>query len=154
MEPTMEAELEHGARETSAPPASPRRNEVIPAPAVESRVEEIRDRCAFVSLEREWNALAAETDDQVFYRHEFLRVWIDNFAPTDQLRVLVLRDQVGRLEAALPLVARRGRMYGVPIRELSSASNAHSCRFDLLARDAATAGPAFFAHLAGDRSWD
>jgi CelD/BcsL family acetyltransferase involved in cellulose biosynthesis len=150
----MEAELERGANERSTPAARVARNEVVRAPALESRVEEIRDRCGFVALEREWNALAAETDDQIFYRHEFVRVWIDNFAPTRPLRVLVLRDGTGRLEAALPLVARRGRMCGVPVRELSSASNAHSCRFDLLARDRHAAGAAFFAHLAKDPSWD
>jgi CelD/BcsL family acetyltransferase involved in cellulose biosynthesis len=147
-----------GPGRSSAAPAAPAgqvaRNEVAVGPARISQVEEIRDRTAFVALEREWNALVAETDDQIFYRHEFFRVWIDNFARWGQLRALVIRDRAGRLEAALPLVARATRMYGVPIRELSSAANAHSCRFDLLARDPRAAASAFVAHLAADRSWD
>ena len=42
---------------------------------------EIRDRAAFAALEAEWNALDARTADEPFYRHEFIRIWIDNFAP-------------------------------------------------------------------------
>ncbi len=118
------------------------------------RVEEINDRAAFVSLEREWNALVADTDDQVFYRHEFFRVWIDNFAPESRLRVLVLRGEGGRLEAALPLCERRASWYGIPVRELCATANLHSCRFDLIARDRANAAEAFMDHLVAQRGWD
>ena len=100
-----------------------------------ARVEEINDRAQFVALERAWNALVAETDDQIFYRHEFFRVWVDNFAPDRRLRILVLRGEGGRLEAALPLYERRGSWYGLPVRELCATANLHSCRFDLIARD-------------------
>ncbi|HYX92202.1 MAG TPA: GNAT family N-acetyltransferase [Myxococcaceae bacterium] len=143
-----------GAEASAAAGTRAARNEVVQVQTLDGRVEEIRDRAAFVALEREWNALVAESDDQIFYRHEFLRVWIDNFAPRAQLRALVIRGRGGRLEAALPLLARPARMYGVPVRELSSAANPHSCRFDLLARDPPAAASAFLAHLAQDRSWD
>ena len=82
------------------------------------RVEEIGDRASFVALEREWNGLVAETDDQIFYRHEFIRVWIDNFASTARLRVLTARGEDGRLEAVLPLIERRASWYGLPGRML------------------------------------
>ena len=38
-------------------------------------------------LNRLFGVLVKETDDQIFYRHEFIRIWIDNFAPTSKLRV-------------------------------------------------------------------
>ncbi|MBX5483738.1 MAG: GNAT family N-acetyltransferase [Myxococcaceae bacterium] len=123
---------------------------VVAAP----RVVEVEGRAAFVALEAEWNALVRETDDQIFYRHEFIRVWVDNFAPTARLRVLTLRAQDGTLQAVLPLIERRTRMYGVPLRELCAAANLHSCRFDLIARDPKRAAEAFFDHLVQDRSWD
>jgi CelD/BcsL family acetyltransferase involved in cellulose biosynthesis len=42
----------------------------------------------------------------------------------------------------------------VPVRELTSTANAHSCRFDLLAADPPAAARAFFERLAADRTWD
>jgi CelD/BcsL family acetyltransferase involved in cellulose biosynthesis len=42
----------------------------------------------------------------------------------------------------------------MPLRQLGSASNEHSGRFDLLAERPREASAAFLAHLAEDRSWD
>lgn len=131
-------------------------NVVRDAPGTQAvlRVEEINDRSGFVALAPEWDALVAQTDDQIFYRHAFIRVWIDNFAPTARLRVLTLRSGDGRLQAVLPLIEQRTRLYGFPVRELCAAANLHSCRFDLVARDPERAATAFFAHLKRDTSWD
>ena len=118
------------------------------------RVTEVTDRAAFEALADEWDALVAATDDQIFYRHEFVRTWIAHFAPTRPLRVLLARDACGRLAAVLPLVQHRTSSFGVPLTELRSTANAHSCRFDLLAADADLASRVFFAHLAEDRHWD
>jgi CelD/BcsL family acetyltransferase involved in cellulose biosynthesis len=118
------------------------------------RVEVVRDRAGFAALQAEWDALVERTDDQVFYRHAFFRVWLDNFAPRAALRILTLRAEDGRLTAALPLVWRRSRLYGVPVRELCAAANAHSCRFDLLAEDPGAAAEAFLARLQADGDWD
>ncbi|TMQ16299.1 MAG: GNAT family N-acetyltransferase [Candidatus Rokuibacteriota bacterium] len=118
------------------------------------RVTEVTDRGAFEALAHEWDALVAATDDQIFYRHEFVRTWIAHFAPTAPLRVLLARDATGGLAAVLPLVEQRTSLLGAPLIELRSTANAHSCRFDLLAADADLAGRAFFAHLAEDRRWD
>ncbi|HSP76915.1 MAG TPA: cellulose biosynthesis (CelD)-like protein, partial [Myxococcaceae bacterium] len=117
-------------------------------------VLEVTDRATFMALEPEWNALVASTDDEPFYRHEFLRVWVDNFAPEARLRVLTQRDGGGRLAAALPLMAGRALLSGVPVRQLSATANPHSCRFDLLAREPASAAEAFLAHLRRDERWD
>lgn len=119
-----------------------------------ARVEELNDRAAFIALEREWDALVERTRNEIFYRHCFIRIWVDNFAPETRLRVLTARDPEGRLVAALPLMEERTRMYGVPLVQLSSTANPHSCRFDLIAEDAKVASEAFLSHLAADPGWD
>lgn len=118
------------------------------------RVSEVRDLAGFDALVEEWNALVERTDDQVFYRHEFLRCWLHHFAPEGRLRILTGRDAEGRLVAVLPLRAQYGRQYGMPVRQLLSLTNKHSCRFDLLAEDPKRAGTAFLAYLMKDPSWD
>lgn len=145
----MRREMDIAAPNVAGAPARP-----LAANVVRHVVTEVTDRAAFIALEDEWNTLVRQTDDQIFYRHEFIRVWLDNFAPSAELKVLTLRDGEGRLEAVLPLVLTRTRLYGVPVRELHSASNLHSCRFDLIAQDAEKAAAAFFAHLSDDPSWD
>ncbi|MFP2910156.1 GNAT family N-acetyltransferase [Pyxidicoccus sp. 3LFB2] len=118
------------------------------------RVDEVRDLEGFDALEAEWNDLVTRTDDQVFYRHEFLRCWLRHFEPKGQLRILTGRDAEGRLVAVLPLQAKQGKQYGMPVRQLLSLTNKHSCRFDLLADDPRRAGTSFLAHLLKDPSWD
>lgn len=118
-------------------------------------IEELRSRTAFMALEREWDELAeAVAPGQPFYRHAFIRVWLDNFAPRANVRVLVERDGAGQLTAVLPLVHRRTSFYGVPVQELAAAGNAHSCRFELLARDPSLAAPAMMSHLVAQKDWD
>src|SRR4051812_6574547 len=118
------------------------------------QVAEVNDRVAFLALEREWNALVEAVGDTLFYRHEFLRIWMDNFAPRTKPRILTARDAGGRLVAALPLMEERAFLYGVPVRQLVATANPHSCRFDVIALDAEAAGGAFFEHLARNVSWD
>jgi len=113
----------------------------------------IEDRPSFLTLEDSWNALVEATDPQPFYRHEFIRIWIDNFAPRQPLHILTLQDD-GGLIGALPLLRRRSRILGLPVRQLTSTANVHSCRFDVIAREPERAARAFVAHLAADRSWD
>jgi CelD/BcsL family acetyltransferase involved in cellulose biosynthesis len=122
--------------------------------ACEAPVVEISERSSFVALEAEWNALVDAVRPEPFYRHEFIRVWLDNFAPNKRWVILSTRDPSGRLAAVLPLIAGESSMFGVPLRQLSGASNVHSCRFDLIARDPQAAGRAFFQHLAASDRWD
>lgn len=117
-------------------------------------VQEVTDRTTFIGLETEWNTLVKATTQEPFYRHEFIRTWIDNFAPKSQLKVLTGRNQEGRLIAALPLMAEYVSMYGLPVKQLVSTCNTHSCRFDMVAEDGEVAGQQFFTHLASDKSWD
>lgn len=140
-------------------PAAPAKNEVAPAVAPKNEVAalsvaEVTDRALFAAMEKEWNALVARTRDEIFYRHEFIRIWIDNFAPEARLRIITVRDSSGTLVAALPLMEERTRMYGMRVRQLCATANPHSCRFDLIALDAAKSAPLIFAHLDQDASWD
>lgn len=123
----------------------------LPAP----HVEEVRTREAFAALREDWNRLLPRAqNDQVFYRHELLGAWLEHFAPAARVRVLTLRSGSGRLCAVLPLLERRSTCLGLPVRELSSPTNAHSCRFDMVAEDAPSAGAAFLRHLQQDPEWD
>lgn len=117
-------------------------------------VTEVNSRADFMPLQDAWNALVCGTRDEPFYRHEWFRIWLDNFAPDAKLRVLVARDAVGRLVAALPLIEQRSLMTGAPVRCLSSAANDHTPRFDMLAEDPEEAAAAFLNHLRRDNSWD
>jgi CelD/BcsL family acetyltransferase involved in cellulose biosynthesis len=116
-------------------------------------VTEIQDAAGFAALKTEWDALVTRTRNEIFYRHDFLRIWVSNFGADARLRVLVARLD-GRLVAALPLIEERTTLYGVPVRQLSAAANAHSCRFDMIAEDAPAAAEVFFHHLSGDKRWD
>jgi CelD/BcsL family acetyltransferase involved in cellulose biosynthesis len=120
-------------------------------PALE--VTEVTDRRTFMALAEEWNALVKATNDEPFYRHEFFRVWIDNFASGARLKILTGRDKFGKLSALLPLMEERGSLYGFPVKQLVAIGNTHSCRFDLIAEEGESAGRAFFEHLMLDRSW-
>jgi len=126
----------------------------LPAPAGELEVTELHDAASFDELAEEWNALVDRSSGELFLRHEFLGLWLRSFARSAELRILLGRDADGRLAAALPLLVGRGRLHGVPVRELVAAANVHSCRFDLLADDPDRAAAAFLAHLARDPGWD
>ncbi len=133
-------------------PARRARNEAVGNGAL--KVTCITERARFVALQEEWDALVERTEDQVFYRHAFFRVWLDNFAPRADLRVFTVRDGTGRLVATLPLVRARMRLHGVPVRVLTAAANEHSCRFDLLAEDPGAAARALLPALLGQGDWD
>jgi CelD/BcsL family acetyltransferase involved in cellulose biosynthesis len=114
----------------------------------------IADRNAFDAHARDWDALVERSDDQIFYRHGFLRLWLDTFASDASLRILVARSADGVLSAALPMLSRTTRIHGFPLREWRAAANDHSCRFDMLADDPATAADAFVGFMRARRDWD
>jgi CelD/BcsL family acetyltransferase involved in cellulose biosynthesis len=118
------------------------------------QVELVEDYAGFAALEQEWDALVARTDDQPFYRHGFLRLWLEHFGADAELRVLTLRGEQGRLTAVLPMLRRPARMHGLPVRELCAAANLHSCRFDLVAEHPHQACAAFLYRLQQFDDWD
>jgi len=105
-------------------------------------------------MEQEWNELVVTTQDEPFYRHEFLRIWMTHFNPGARLEILTARDRSGKLAAVFPLMKTRGFLCGLPARLGLSTGNSHSCRFDMVAEDGRAAGKTFFAHLAADKTWD
>lgn len=123
-------------------------------PSPDVKVTQISDRNIFLSLKDEWNDLVLKTNNEPFYRHEIISNWIDNFAADDKLRILTARNSTGRLVAALPLIYTHTSFYGLPMRQLSSPTNSHSCRFDMLAESPTLASSAFFSYLMIDRDWD
>ncbi len=116
-------------------------------------VQELISATQFHRLRSEWNALVERNDDQIYFRHEFFAAWLAAFH-TGAWRLLTLRDRDGELAAVLPLLLRQTRLHGLPIRQLESAANLHSGRFDLIADDPEAAAAAFIEHLAGQDDWD
>jgi CelD/BcsL family acetyltransferase involved in cellulose biosynthesis len=119
-----------------------------------ARVEEVRDREAFIALRSEWERLVAATGGSVFVGHAFLQLWMDHFGAWSELTVLLGRDAEGGLVAALPLLETRVRMFGLSVRLLASPTNEHSGRFDLLAVHPEQAAGALVAHLGARGGWD
>jgi CelD/BcsL family acetyltransferase involved in cellulose biosynthesis len=117
-------------------------------------VTEVAGRAAFMALEAEWNALVSATGAGPFQRHDFIRIWIDSFAPEARLLILTGRDGGGRLVAALPLLETRGFICGMPVRQLLAPANAHSCRFDMIAAEPGRAARGMLAYLLAREGWD
>ncbi len=83
-------------------------------------------------LADEWRQLCDEaSNDEPFYRPEWIRANLRAFLPDARVVLAVCRDD-GRLTAVLPLISERRFFCGLPVRKLRGASNVHSCRFDLL----------------------
>src|SRR5437660_1067272 len=121
-------------------------------------LEMLEGREAFNSLEKEWNAsLARGPRDEPMLRHEWIRAWIENFAPGAALRTLVARG--GReLHAAMPLVELRERGADtcfVPMTTWTTPHNDHSQRGGiLLGRRGKEALNVLWDRLADVPGWD
>jgi CelD/BcsL family acetyltransferase involved in cellulose biosynthesis len=101
----------------------------------ELRVEVVEGRDAFVQLERAWNdALSKGPHDEPMLRHEWLRAYIENFAPGATLRTFLAR--AGReICAAVPLIEtteRNADTLFLPMVTWSLPVNDHSQRGGVL----------------------
>jgi CelD/BcsL family acetyltransferase involved in cellulose biosynthesis len=117
-------------------------------------VTTITDLAGFRMLEGQWNSLVTAHNNSFFLRHEFLRVWLESFAPHERLEILTGWSPGGHLVAALPMMRRYGSIRKIPVRQIVAACNAHSCRFDMIAENPAVAGEALFRQLAAQNDWD
>src|SRR6267378_4902835 len=121
-------------------------------------VELVEGREAFNALEKEWNAaLALGPRDEPTLRHEWVRAWIENFAPGAPLRTFLAR--AGReLHAAMPLLEEKERNADtcfVPLTTWGTPHNDHSQRGGvLLGRRGKEALAALWEKLAGVPGWD
>jgi len=101
----------------------------------ELRVERVEGRDAFVQLEREWNAaLSRGPRDEPMLRHEWLRAWIENFAPGATLRTFLAREGK-EICAAVPLIETREQGADtcfLPMVTWHTPSNDHSQRGGVL----------------------
>lgn len=108
----------------------------LQAPAeVSLSVELVEGRDAFVQLERAWNdALAKGPRDEPMLRHEWVRAFIENFAPGATLRTFVAR--AGKeIAAAVPFIETQERGADtcfVPMTTWSIPVNDHSQRGGVL----------------------
>jgi CelD/BcsL family acetyltransferase involved in cellulose biosynthesis len=128
--------------------------QAISVPFTAMDVSLVEDRATFEKMAPEWNALVERTRNEPFYRHEFIRTWIENFSPDAPLKLLVARRYGGRIVALLPLIEERIRLFGIPLRQWTSPTDVHSERFDLLAEDPEAASRAFLSTLHGLKGWD
>lgn len=94
---------------------------------------EFGDFATFLRLRARWDELVSQNPlDAPFLRHDFLRLWMENFAPDARLS-LWTAGQEREVELALPLIEHRGLFRGIPARIWRAPVNVHSCRFDLIA---------------------
>jgi CelD/BcsL family acetyltransferase involved in cellulose biosynthesis len=122
------------------------------ARAVPYRVEELRGRAAFDALADEWNALVSRGPvDVPFARHEWIRAWLDAFAPDAQPVVVVARSPSGAAAGMAPFLVERAR----GAVRLVAPANDHSCRVEwALGPDASGAVAALWGHLRDRMRWD
>jgi CelD/BcsL family acetyltransferase involved in cellulose biosynthesis len=122
------------------------------------QTEMLEGRDAFNALEREWNAaLAKGPRNEPMLRHEWLKAWIENFAPGATLRVFVARTGK-ELHVAVPLVESLDRDADtcfVPLTTWSLPVNDHSQRGGiLLGARGIEALPAVFESIVAAPGWD
>ncbi|MEJ7839824.1 MAG: hypothetical protein WKF81_13510, partial [Thermomicrobiales bacterium] len=90
------------------------------------------DRSLISDLALEWDALIGErTDADPFSTPTWIGSWLDAFAPNARLVLIVVR-RGGVLRGLLPLVERRSGFQGRLLTRLSSPTNYHSGRIDLV----------------------
>ena len=146
---------------TSALKTHPRRLDAALSPESAPRalsIEIVEGRDAFNALSRDWNAaLALGPRDEPMLRHEWIRAWIENFAPSAPLRVFIARAGK-QLAAALPLIESRDRSADtcfVPLTTWSLPCNDHSQRGGMMfGPRGAEALPLIFARLLAEPGWD
>lgn len=116
------------------------------------RVEEHHGRAAFDGLREEWNALVSRGPADVpFARHEWIRAWLDAFAPGASPYVVVARAADGEAAGMAPFLVERVR----GAVRLVAPANDHSCRVEwALGPDASGAVAAIWAHLRDRVRWD
>jgi Acetyltransferase (GNAT) domain len=122
------------------------------------RLDVLEGRDAFNALEREWNAaLARGPRDDPMLRHDWVKAWIDNFAPGAHLRTFVVREGK-ELHAAIPLVEsieRSADTCFVPMTTWAAPQNDHSQRGGvLLGRRFREALKLVWSELSGAEGWD
>ncbi|MHB1845883.1 MAG: GNAT family N-acetyltransferase [Deltaproteobacteria bacterium] len=134
---------------------SPRMLEAAASPFTASgmRVEVVSTRPRWMELRGAWGALVdGAAQPTPMMTHEWFTAFLDNFAPEKRLHV-VMAFRGAEPVGGAPLVWEHRWFHGIPHTVLTSLSNEHSQRFDVLAE-----GPEvvelMWAHLSSLPGWD
>ncbi len=105
----------------------------------------------------EWRQLCTHaSDDQPFFRPEWIEAYLRAFAPGAKLVLLTARV-AGELCLTLPLIKENAWFYGLPVRKLRSPANSHPGRFDAVCRAGSEGAAAILAtweYLQRLPGWD
>lgn len=103
----------------------------------ELAVEIVGDERAFLALEDDWNRLVEKANiDHPFLSHEWVRSWWRSFGAGNDLHILRVHDG-DETVAIAPLMAARGRIWGLKVRKLEFLANVHTPRFDFIVAERA-----------------
>lgn len=127
------------------------------------QVEKITSRQGFARLEAEWNALLSQSgSDTITLTHQWLLTWWDVFGEGRELCLLLARESE-KLVGIAPLLKRRVRRLGVPLRRVEflasgelEADEICSDYLDFIIqkeRESEILG-AFLDFLTKDKTWD
>jgi len=95
-------------------------------------VETLDDHASFLRLEPIWNELLEQSGISFpFATHEWVRTWIEHFGADQRIHVLLVKSGQ-TVVAIVPLMLRRGWMYGLPVMRLQSIHNVYTERFDFI----------------------
>lgn len=112
-------------------------------------VRELNGICELLRFQSEWRALTVSARSAApFLQPEWIAAWWEAFGGDRELRVITAW-QSSSLVGAIPLMLSRERRYGLLVRHLSSLTNEHSPRSDMLvARGVQGAVEAIWHHIA------
>ena len=136
----MEGHLEHGDVASPSAGRGP------------YRVDVVHGREGFRALRRDWDAiLASGPIDLPLHRHACVEAWLEAFRPDARLRVLVVRDALGKAVGIAPLLEERKGA----TTTLAAPANLHTPRVEwVLGEDAEGAAEALWSALRDALRWD
>lgn len=95
-------------------------------------ISAFNDASGFERLRPEWGALKRQGEEQdPFLSCDWFAAWWRAFGG-NHVPYLVTARQHGKLCAVLPLMLKRVRCHGIPLRRLAAMGNDHTPRFDLV----------------------
>ncbi|HEX2328264.1 MAG TPA: GNAT family N-acetyltransferase [Candidatus Angelobacter sp.] len=108
----------------SLPPAS---GAISPSPRRFSVEVKEGGREILQSLVPDWTRLCNETGDEIFYRPEWIRCYLNAFAPDSAIVAITVWAE-DQLRGLLPLVREPVRVSGLPVTRLTIPANLHTFR--------------------------
>lgn len=114
----------------------------------------VRGRESFLKLKKEWDAaLSAGPDASPALEHDFLRLWLENFAASRTPLALVTRRE-NRIAGGLGLLLQDTTLDSIPVRLATGWTNSHSTRGGVLMGTDGTSVIEPLVRMAMDQPWD